>query len=76
MLAPEATKKMDGEDLFLDESDLHAGKVPRSEVPSYVLYGEVYGSPFPDCLHCETIACWPGTVARALTEPAPRPMGP
>ncbi len=26
------------------------------EIPSYVLYGETYGSPFPDCLHCETIA--------------------
>ena len=56
MLALEATKEMDWEDLFLNESDLHAGKVQRSEVPSYVLYGEVYGSPFPDCLHCETIA--------------------
>src|SRR3954467_3401326 len=26
------------------------------EIPSYVLYGETYGSPFPDCLHCETIS--------------------
>src|SRR3954447_9237812 len=26
------------------------------ENPSYVLYGETYGSPFPDCLHCETIS--------------------
>ena len=25
-------------------------------IPSYVLYGEAYGSPFPDCLHCETIS--------------------
>ena len=25
-------------------------------IPSYVLYGEPYGSRFPDCLHCETIS--------------------
>ena len=30
--------------------------VPRSEIPNYVLYGEPYGSPFPDCLHCEMIS--------------------
>ena len=26
------------------------------EIPNYVLYGEPYGTPFPDCLHCETIS--------------------
>ena len=30
--------------------------VSSPEIPSYVLYGETYGSPFPDCLHCEAIA--------------------
>jgi AraC family transcriptional regulator, transcriptional activator of pobA len=30
--------------------------VPGSDIPSYVLYGEPYGSPFPDCLHCEMIS--------------------
>jgi AraC family transcriptional activator of pobA len=30
--------------------------VSSPEIPSYVLYGEAHGSPFPDCLHCETIA--------------------
>jgi AraC family transcriptional regulator, transcriptional activator of pobA len=56
MLSPEETKKIDAEDLLLDKSDISAEKVQGSEIPSYVLYGEVYGSPFPDCLHCETIA--------------------
>jgi len=30
--------------------------VSSPEIPIYGLYGEAYGSPFPDCLHCETIA--------------------
>jgi len=25
-------------------------------IPSYVRYGEPYGSPFPDCLHCESLS--------------------
>ena len=28
----------------------------RSEIPSYVLYGEPYGSSFPDFLHCEALS--------------------
>jgi AraC family transcriptional regulator, transcriptional activator of pobA len=30
--------------------------VSSPEIPNYVLYGEAYGSQFPDCLHCEAIA--------------------
>ena len=30
--------------------------VSSPEIPSYVLYGEAYGSQFPDCLQCEAIA--------------------
>src|SRR5919107_3486641 len=47
---------MDKPDVELDKSDIPPRKAQSPEIPIYVLYGEAYGSPFPDCLHCETIA--------------------
>src|SRR5215207_5711972 len=47
---------MDKSDPGLDKSDIPPEKTHSPEIPIYVLYGEAYGSPFPDCLHCETIA--------------------
>jgi AraC family transcriptional regulator, transcriptional activator of pobA len=51
--------KIDGPNFELQKSNLPPSRRPivgRSEIPSYVLYGEPYGSPFPDCLHCEILS--------------------